>query len=95
MIWALGAISLCFVGCKVLDILYARSIKKVAYLVHIQGRTEADEHMDFAVSLFEDESEGVWDEKLSRAFELREKRLAFQNKRVIDLMKPSEEPKKE
>lgn len=59
--------------------------REVAFLVHVQGRTESNEHMDFAVSLYADESVGAWKEKLGQAFELREWRLKFQNERMLDL----------
>lgn len=68
--------------------------KKVAYTVHIQGRTEQDEHMDFAVVLFEDDKAN-WARKLQGAFELREERLKFQNERVLKIVQEAEQQKKE
>lgn len=57
--------------------------------VHIQGKTEQDEVMDFTISLFEDETADLWEQKLNTAFGLREKRLKFQNDRVLAIMEAS------
>lgn len=63
--------------------LQERTKKKVAYIVHVQGQTEQAETLDFAVHLFEDESDDKWQEKLYKAFEIQEKRRAFNNDRLM------------
>lgn len=53
--------------------------------VAIIGRTEEGETVQLTVTLFDDETPGVWDQKLNTAYELREKRLKFQNERMLAL----------
>lgn len=59
--------------------------KRVSYVVHIQERTEEAETIDFAVTLFEDETQGTWDEKMAKAFGMAEARRGFNNQRLIDM----------
>jgi hypothetical protein len=61
-----------------------RHKKKIAYVVHVQERTEEAETLDFAVSLFEDETLGKWAEKLERAYSIAEARRGYNNKRMLD-----------
>ncbi len=65
------------------------ALRKVAYTVHIQGRTEQDETMDFAVTLLQDETPEERQAKIDGAFEMREARLKFQNDRVLKIMAES------
>ena len=53
--------------------------------MHIQERTEEAETLDFAVSLFEDESEEQWFKKIGKAFKMAEDRRAFNNQRMIEI----------
>jgi hypothetical protein len=71
------------VGCFFVWVfLQERNKKKVAYTVHVQERTEEAETLDFAVHLFDDETEGKWLEKLNKAFKLAEDRRGFNNQRM-------------
>lgn len=77
-----------------LAIAYTRLPKKgkePEYLVHIQGRTEQDEHMDFAVSLFKGESFNEWKRRMDLAARLIEDRRKFNNDRVLEIMKKAQE----
>lgn len=49
------------------------------------GKTEDSETVQFSTNLMTDETSGQWDEKLTKLYELREKRLKFQNQRMVDL----------
>ena len=60
-----------------------RHKKRVAYVVHVQERTEEAETLDFAVTLFEDETLGKWSEKLERAYSIAEARRGYNNSRMI------------
>lgn len=57
----------------------------------VVGKTEDSETVQFTATLFEDETPGQWDEKMTKLYELREKRLKFQNERMMALQ---EEAKK-
>jgi len=65
--------------------IYDRIQKKIAYSVHVQGKTESDEVMDFTVILYQKESIESWKQRLETAFELKEWRLQYQNKRMQEL----------
>lgn len=76
-----GALVLCFI----IHTYLAEKVKrKVAYIMHIQERTEEAETLDFAVHLFEDESMQDWSFKLERAYSIAEARRSFNNKRMQD-----------
>lgn len=66
------------------DLINRKAAKPVDYLVHVQGRTSEDEHMDFAVSLFSKESQGKWEEKLATAQSLIGKRREYNNNIMIE-----------
>lgn len=71
-------------GCFVLHLYFQeRHKRKVAYVMHIQERTEEAETLDFAVTLFEDEPMIKWQEKLERAYSIAEARRRFQNDRMM------------
>lgn len=55
--------------------------------VALIGRTEDSETLQITVSLFNDETPFQWDQKLKTIYELREKRLKFQNERIQELQK--------
>ncbi len=59
--------------------------RRLSYTLHIQGRTEESETMDFGVQLFEDETLLQWREKIYRAFSIQEERRAYQNQRMQEL----------
>lgn len=61
-----------------------RTKRKVAYVMHIQERTEEAETLDFAVSLFEDETVQDWGFKLERAYSIAEARRGYNNKRMME-----------
>jgi hypothetical protein len=56
------------------------------YMVHCQRRTEADETMDFTVTLFKDETEEQWIAKTDKAFAMAEHRMKVQNDRMLAIM---------
>lgn len=53
--------------------------------VALIGRTEDSETLQITVSLFQDETQAVWDDKLKKVFEMRESRLKFQNERMLEI----------
>lgn len=53
--------------------------------VTINGITEQSEQMQFTTTLFEDEGEIRWDEKIQKLLLMRESRLQFQNERLLKL----------
>ena len=63
--------------------LQERNKRKIAYVMHIQERTEEAETLDFAVNLFADESESEWKTKMNKAFLLAETRRSFNNERMM------------
>lgn len=71
-----------------------RHKKKVSYMVHVTERTEEAETLDFALTLFDDESMGKWAEKLERAYSIAEARRGFNNQRMIELNKRAMEAQK-
>lgn len=66
--------------------LQERNKRKVATVLHIQGRTEEAETFDFAVTLFEDESVGKWEERIQLFCSIQERRRAFNNERMAKAM---------
>lgn len=72
-----------------------RNKRKVAFTVHVQGRTEEAETLDFGITLFSDEDENSWLEKMNQALTMTEKRRAYNNDRMMKLMKDAEEKRKE
>lgn len=77
-------IALSIIVCFFLHLFFQeRHKRKLSYAVHIQERTEEAETIDFAVSLFEDETMGKWAEKLERAYSIAEARRAFNNNRMM------------
>ncbi len=69
--------------------------RRHAFTVHIQGRTEEAETLDFAVTLFEDETQGQWEAKMEKAFHLSEKRRSFNNQRILDIMEAEKQKLKD
>ena len=83
------------VACFILHLYFQeRHKRKVAYVMHIQERTEEAETLDFAVTLFEDESMGKWSEKLERAYSIAEARRSFNNQRMMAEYKKGQEDAK-
>jgi hypothetical protein len=72
-----------------------RNKKKVAYVLHIQERTEEAETLDFAVTLYQDETPGIWREKMEYAFKASEERRKFNNDRLLEAYKIRQEEAKE
>lgn len=77
---------------------YARWVPKVKgptpeYLVHLQKRTEEDEHMDFTISLFKDEPYEDWKRRIKVAAHMCEDRIKFNNDRMLEVMKQAQEEK--
>lgn len=60
-----------------------RHKRRIAYIVHINERTEEAESLDFAVTLFDDEPVSSWELKLNKAFDLCEKRRSYNNARML------------
>lgn len=55
------------------------------FQVNVVGRTEDAETMTISYTLFGDETAEQHNEKIQKAFELREARLKFQNERMLEL----------
>lgn len=65
--------------------------RKVHSVVHVQARTEEAETLDFAITLFADESPGSRQDKINEAFELCEVRRKFNNDRLQQMFKEQQE----
>lgn len=57
------------------------------YSINIMGRTEESENMSITLPVFVDEPEEETTAKLEHAFKIREKRLEFQNNRLLEAQK--------
>ena len=55
------------------------------YSVSVSGRTEDSETMTIVCTIFADDTEEQVKEKIEGAFDLRERRLEFQNNRMLAL----------
>lgn len=79
-------LALAIVFCFLVHTYLTEKVKrKVAYVVHVQERTEEAETLDFAVHLFDDESPQDWAFKLERAYSIAEARRKYQNERMLKL----------
>lgn len=57
--------------------------------VAIGGITAEGEQISLTTTLFEDETDGVWSERLQKLWDLRESRVKFQNDRNRELFQQS------
>ncbi len=63
--------------------------------VQVLGNTEQSETMSFTAQLFEDEAPEQWEKKINWMLEAREKRLKFQNERLLEIQAEQEAKRKE
>jgi hypothetical protein len=57
------------------------------YSINIMGRTEESENMSITLPVFVDETDEEVSKRLESAFLIREKRLEFQNNRLLEAQK--------
>ena len=57
--------------------------KVAKYSINVVGRTEESENMSITCTVFGDETEQQITDKLETAYAIREKRLEFQNNRLL------------
>lgn len=64
--------------------------RKLAFVANITEQTEEAESINFAVHLFDDESEDRWLEKMGKAFKMAEDRRSFNNKRMMEMIEKAQ-----
>lgn len=81
------ALVLCFI---VHTYLVQKDKRKLAFVANITEQTEEAESINFAVHLFDDESEEKWLEKMGKAFKMAEDRRGFNNKRMMEMIEEAQ-----
>lgn len=91
MIIAALILGLCIVAAAWISSLKHVKPRMAFAQVTLLGQTEQSETMQLSATLFADEPEGVWQEKIAKVCELRESRLKFQNERILAATKAFKE----
>jgi len=84
-------LSVALVACFVIYIYFTQKDKrKLAFVANITEQTEEAETINFAVHLFDDETEDKWLEKMGKAFKMAEDRRSFNNKRMMEMLEKAQ-----
>lgn len=84
-------LAVALVACFVIYIYFTqRDKRKLAFVANITEQTEEAETINFAVHLFDDETEDKWLEKMGKAFKMAEDRRSFNNQRMMEMIEKAQ-----